>query len=115
MKLRTLEGGRLSFWCPGCQDDHTISTEPGRWSWNGSPSLPTFRPSVLVRSGHYAEGREAPGNCWCDFTARYPNESPAPFKCYRCHSYVTDGQIQFLGDCSHELAGKTVELPNWPQ
>jgi hypothetical protein len=33
-----------------------------------------------------------------------------------CHSYVTDGKIRFLDDCTHELAGKTVELedvPDW--
>jgi hypothetical protein len=30
-----------------------------------------------------------------------------------CHSYVTDGKIQFLNDCTHELAGQTVDLPEW--
>ena len=29
-----------------------------------------------------------------------------------CHSFVTDGRIQFLGDCTHDLAGHTVELPD---
>lgn len=28
-----------------------------------------------------------------------------------CHSYVTNGRIQYLGDCTHELAGQTVDLP----
>jgi hypothetical protein len=28
-----------------------------------------------------------------------------------CHSYVREGQIQFLGDCTHKLAGQTVPLP----
>lgn len=27
-----------------------------------------------------------------------------------CHSFVRDGQIQFLSDCTHALAGKTVPL-----
>jgi len=27
-----------------------------------------------------------------------------------CHSFITDGQIKFLGDCTHELAGQTVAL-----
>ena len=31
----------------------------------------------------------------------------------RCHSFVKDGMIQFLGDCTHELANKTVELPDY--
>jgi hypothetical protein len=28
--------------------------------------------------------------------------------------YLTQGMILFLSDCSHELAGKTVELTEWP-
>jgi len=31
----------------------------------------------------------------------------------RCHSYVTDGRIQFLNDCTHDLAGQTVDLPEY--
>ena len=31
-----------------------------------------------------------------------------------CHTFVTDGRIQFLGDCTHALAGQTVDLPDWP-
>ncbi|MHC8396108.1 hypothetical protein ACYZT8_21075 [Pseudomonas sp. LB3P93] len=30
-----------------------------------------------------------------------------------CHSFVIDGCIQFLGDCTHELASQTVDLPEW--
>ena len=26
--------------------------------------------------------------------------------------FVTDGKIQFLGDCTHALAGQTVDLPD---
>ncbi len=29
-----------------------------------------------------------------------------------CHSFVRDGRIQFLPDCSHKLAGQTVDLPD---
>lgn len=36
--------------------------------------------------------------------------NPVP---YTCHSFVTDGRIQFLGDCTHSLAGQTVDLPDW--
>ena len=31
----------------------------------------------------------------------------------RCHSFVTDGNIQYLDDCWHDLKGKQVELPEW--
>ena len=30
----------------------------------------------------------------------------------RCHSIITDGKIQFCGDCEHELKGQTVDLPD---
>ena len=30
----------------------------------------------------------------------------------RGHSYVTDGRIQYLSDCTHPLAGQTVDLPD---
>jgi hypothetical protein len=29
----------------------------------------------------------------------------------RCHSWVKNGEIQFLSDCDHALAGQTVPLP----
>ena len=28
-----------------------------------------------------------------------------------CHSFVNNGRIQFLLDCTHHLAGQTVNLP----
>lgn len=31
----------------------------------------------------------------------------------RCHSYVRDGKIEFLGDCFHDLKNTTVELPEY--
>ena len=31
----------------------------------------------------------------------------------RCHSFIRDGKIQYLNDCTHEFAGKTVELPDY--
>lgn len=52
------------------------------WSWNGSILNPTLKPSILSKAG----------------------------KGHVCHSFVNDGKIQFLSDCSHELAGKTMDL-----
>lgn len=102
--LRELGAGRLSFWCPSCNDAHQIlyGTGPGpRWGYNGHVDLPTFTPSIKV-------------------TWREPSDNPAEQlddskdieKC--CHSFVTNGQIEFLPDCTHELAGKTVPLPSFP-
>lgn len=30
-----------------------------------------------------------------------------------CHSFVTDGKIRYLSDCTHQLAGREIELPDW--
>ncbi len=108
--LRTAAGDELIFWCPGCQEPHGVKTGPGGWSWNGDAERPTFNPSVLIRSGHHADGKHS---CWCTYNAEHPND-PAPFKCFACHSFVRDGHIQFLSDCTHALAGQTVPLPPWP-
>lgn len=101
-KLRSLDGGRLGFRCPGCNELHqvTIGAGPGpRWGYNGTPDAPTFTPSVMVT--------------WSE-----PSDVPEEFddmskdKKMVCHSFVRDGRIQFLGDCTHALAGQTVNLPD---
>ena len=117
-KLRDMSGGQVGFKCPGCDEYHVVTVDPDYraatgpfWGYNGIPDAPTFTPSVLVRSGHYATGG-APGNCWCDFAERFPDQPADRYKCTICHSYVTDGRIQFLPDSTHALAGQTVDLPD---
>jgi len=83
---------------------------PG-WIFNGDFEKPTLIPSVLVRTGHYCNVPPVPGDCACDFQERYPEEEPWDWPCSICHSLVTDGRIQFLSDCTHALAGQTVDLP----
>ena len=83
-----------------------------RWGWNGDVNKPTFSPSVLVRSGCSVPGYDG-GGCWCTYYAEYPEEVQ-DFKCGVCHSFVADGRIQFLSDCTHALAGQTVDLPQFP-
>lgn len=104
--------GLVSFFCPGCEMTHYISVGEGdgpRWNWNGSKERPTFTPSILVRNGHYVPGH-ADKPCWCEFHQKNP-DSDISFKCLQCHSFITDGYIQYLADCSHTLAGQTVPLP----
>jgi Family of unknown function (DUF6527) len=75
------------FFCPGCQCGHRVRVHPpgipGLWTWNNDVNKPTFTPSILVNASNVNQ---------------------------RCHSFVTDGKIQFLTDCYHELRGQTVEL-----
>lgn len=75
------------FFCPGCKCGHWFKTDgPGPcWTFDGDMDRPTVSPSILVRGAGVPE---------------YGT----------CHSFVRDGQIEFLNDCTHELAGKTVPL-----
>lgn len=109
-KLRILEGGSVTFYCNGCKEYHIVHIEGNNrpvWGFNGDYEKPTFSPSILVRNGHYVPGHE--DQCWCKFNKEH-SDNPAPFKCMSCHSFVIDGKIQYLSDCTHELAGQTVDL-----
>jgi hypothetical protein len=79
--------GKYLFWCPGCKQPHYVKVEGEHpvWEWNGDMIKPTFSPSIMVRAG-------------------------IPLQTV-CHSFVKDGNIQFLGDCHHELKNQTVPLP----
>jgi hypothetical protein len=81
-----------AFDCPGCEIGHSFRVESARgapcWTFSGDVDRPPFSPSLLVR-WQYGDGR--PGKV--------------------CHSFVRDGRIEFLSDCTHALAGQTVELP----
>lgn len=99
------------FWCPGCDGAHQVRVGQGdgpRWTYNGNEDKPTFSPSVLVTcekfippvtSENYEEWKRAP---W--------EQTKVPSI---CHSFVQDGNIQFLSDCTHGLAGQTVPLPDF--
>jgi hypothetical protein len=91
MKVR-VDNRCLIFWCPGCKCAHRVPVN-GRqlqsgytWAWNGSETSPTLLPAM-----------------------NYNMTDPAA----HCHLFVTDGALQFMPDCWHELAGKTVVMPEW--
>ena len=117
-KLRRLEGGRVAFWCPGCGEAHQVTVGAGlarpRWDFNGDGDRPTFSPSILVRGTRDDLSDEE----WVALLGRTAGEREAMVADRRtsfvCHSYVREGRIQFLGDCTHALAGQTVELPDFP-
>jgi hypothetical protein len=93
----------VGFDCPGCGRFHTIPTAgPRAWSFNGDFELPTFNPSLLVRGTQWLTDEEY------DRIRAGEKIEPRPLV---CHSFIRDGHIQFLSDCTHEMAGKTVALP----
>lgn len=84
-----------SFYCPGCEHRHvySVSDDNSGWNFNGNMERPSFIPSLLN-------------------TVKDKNEQTGAYdvETFRCHLFVTDGKIRFLGDCTHKLAGQTVEL-----
>ena len=87
-KLIKISEERIAFNCPGCRGPQQLPvTGPNAWGFNGSYDKPTFTPSILTRRGKTD----------LDFI---------------CHSFVKDGMIQFLSDCTHKFAGQTLELPD---
>jgi len=95
-KVKPMIGGGQIWFCPGCNKPHHVNTTSVvRWDYNGDPDAPTFAPSILVTY----DGRDA----------GHDDAPPAI-----CHSFVRSGRIEFLGDCTHALAGQTVDMPEWP-
>jgi len=98
-------GGETTMWflCPGCDDYHAcrvghVAGHPC-WGFNGDLESPTLTPSVKVT---YPANPDAD-----DDFAEWRTERI-------CHSFVAAGRIQFLSDCTHALAGQTVDLPEIP-
>ena len=83
-------------WCPEGLTRSGLTVGRDGWDFNGNFDLPTFNPSVL---SHFD----------------MPEEDGYPAVHFVCHSFVRDGKIQFLGDCTHALAGQTVDLPELPE
>lgn len=75
------------FHCPACECAHSVNDT---WKFiSDDLDNPTIRESVLSN-----------GDLSCP---------SAP----RCHSFVTDGKIHYLEDCTHKMAGQTVDLPDF--
>lgn len=88
--LRDAEGQRLIYWCQGCDMAHSVRLKPdGPHTWDGNAQAPTFVPSVLYNAEQFKDGRI-------------------------CHTFIRNGMVEFLNDCTHRYAGQTVPLPDLP-
>lgn len=96
------------MWCPGCDDLHSAEIErpDTRWEWDCNLEAPTLSPSLKVT-----------GVQWDESSGFHkPNHHVGAGQETCCHSFVKAGRWEFLGDCTHALAGQTVPLPpvpNW--
>ena len=101
-KFHKVENGFWVFECPACGDLHSCKTPV--WTFNGDLEKPTVSPSILVRGTVPITEDEH---------RRIMSGEKIEPKPRICHSFVTDGKIQFLEDCTHTLKGQTVEIPDW--
>jgi hypothetical protein len=89
-------------WCPACKSLHSFAVnEPfpsngAHWSFDGNVDAPTFQPSMNIRIGPF------------------PAHGDKPERMSVCHYFLHAGRILYLGDCTHELVGQTVDLPDIP-
>lgn len=86
--------GTVKFKCPGCGQLHILNVdkEPRpKWGWNRSETRPTLTPSI---------------NAWREYGDKREKQV--------CHSFVEEGRIRFLNDCTHKLKGQTVDLDDIP-
>ena len=94
-KVKKTEVTYYTFYCEGCGHEHSIPVyaDGSGWQFNGNMEAPSFTPSLLNRTPEIkAAGFEAPAKV--------------------CHLFITDGKIQYCGDCTHHLSGQTIEMPN---
>ena len=86
-EVKNTQPRSFKFICPGCNCEHVFNDT---WKFNYDFENPTVKPSVLVRG-----------------FLGFKNEEPFYGT---CHSYIKNGKIRFLEDCSHDLKNQTVEL-----
>jgi len=101
------------IFCPACRCGHLFYTDnnhKANWTFDGNTEKPTFSPSMLVKSQDYPSGGRWPVE---EELARMKLGEKLEMKPSVCHSFVRNGQIQFLSDCTHKMAGQTVDLPDF--
>lgn len=96
-QARLTADGRIMLWCPACDEAHWIQTDV--WAFDGNLERPTISPSILVRSKQWEP----------QYDFHNPRHQVEPGQLKICHSFVKDGRWQYLADCTHVMAGQTVE------
>lgn len=102
----------MLFECPACDCLHIVHVAGGghpSWTFNGDVNKPTISPSLLVTWDQWLPAVTG-GSVRAKITL---GEIVQEKKAMVCHSFIKDGMIQFLDDCTHKLAGTTVEIPEW--
>lgn len=96
-QARLADDGRVMLWCPACDRAHWIHTD--LWAFDGNLERPTITPSILVHAVQWET----------QYEFHNPRHAVPPGEKTVCHSFVKDGRWQYLADCTHAMAGQTVE------
>jgi hypothetical protein len=112
LRLFDKDKGHYCFVCPGCNEEHCVAvdtpfTNGAKWAFNGSLERPTFSPSLLIRTGRHVDPK------WFNEMPEGEQKEWLRKHSTICHSFIRDGRIQFLDDCTHELKGQTVEIKDY--
>lgn len=86
MKIKEFDNGHRMFYCPACEDHHAFSESEKGWTIQGEGKTLSVIPSILVTR----------------------NSEPEK----RCHLFIINGRIKYLRDCTHSMAGQTIDLPD---
>jgi uncharacterized protein DUF6527 len=104
--LRRSSGG-YTHWCPGCLEMHRLPDSG--WTFNGDLNKPTFQPSFKHTGVKTVKDKNGQ---WTGEWVLDANGKAIPDI---CHYILTNGILNFCSDCTHEMAGKPVPLPELPE
>lgn len=87
-------GHRYWFYCLGCKYAHSYLVGCGvlKQNWTYDPITVSFHPSLRLYYMHPVTQQEVT----------------------TCHLFVRNGQIEFCGDCPHDLKNQIVPLTDFP-
>jgi hypothetical protein len=97
--------GMYFHWCPACDEMHPL---PDSWQFDGNLESPTFTPSF--RHGGYRK-HNVNGVWTKPFWERDASGNTIPSV---CHYILTNGVLNYCGDCTHALKGQSISLPDLP-
>lgn len=102
--LRKVQGG-YSHYCTGCDEMHVL---PGTWKFDDNLERPTFTPSFK----HEGIQRVFVSGHW---TGEWKRDSGGNTIPYICHYILTNVILNYCGDTTHSLAGKSIPIPSLPE
>ena len=86
--IGTTEHGNRVFWCPACRAVHAFGPQ---WLVSGPADRPTVEGSILTSGSAF-------------------NQDGSTRELPLCHSFIEGGKIRYCSDCTHVLAGSTVDM-----